>query len=127
MTIMLKGFGEKLLLMVRQKSALSLSMFSVGTKAGINMPNSHDGIDVIFVTKDKKEVYVSDSIKDTLNLELKEVLVVTKKVYRTSRIANENLDGSPFVIAFFFVVLFLFKTRNKCVEYAVVLYQDDLF
>ena len=53
-------------------------MFSVGPKAGIEYANSHDGVDVIFVTKDKK-VYVSDSIKDTFkltntNLDLKETV-----------------------------------------------------
>ncbi len=58
-------------------------MFSVGPKQGIEYANSHDGIDVIFVTKDKK-ICIPDSIKDTFkltntNLELKRVLVVTKK------------------------------------------------
>lgn len=47
--------------------ALSTSMFSIGVEAGLAYANSHDDMNAIFVTRDKK-VYVSDSVKETFKL-----------------------------------------------------------
>lgn len=43
--------------------ALSTSVFSLGIKEGLDFVNSLDGIDAVFVTKDR-EVYLSEGVKD---------------------------------------------------------------
>ena len=47
--------------------ALSTTTFGLGVEKGLNLVESLDGVDAIFITNDKK-IYLSDNLKDKFNL-----------------------------------------------------------
>lgn len=51
--------------------ALSTSVFSKGIEEGLNFVNSLDGIDAIFISKDK-EVYITEGVRDSFVLDNEE-------------------------------------------------------
>ena len=57
--------------------ALSTTTFGLGVENGLNLVESLDGVDAIFITKDKK-IYLSNNLKNKFNLTDNNFTIVSK-------------------------------------------------